>query len=225
MFLTTRIGRIVLSVVILIISVIPHEVAHGYAAYRCGDDTAKRMGRLTLNPISHIDPMGSLVLPLLLSIAGGPVFAYAKPVPYNPNKLRNLRRDEVIVALAGPVTNLLLAFLGALVLRLVWKPLDSDAVSYETAYTVVIVLATFITINLTLAFFNLIPLPPLDGSKLIMPLLKGEARNTYYQIQRYAMPILIVILFVLPEYLGVDPVGAYLDVTVGTVYEFLLRGL
>lgn len=225
MFVTTRVGRIVLSIAILVVSVIPHEVAHGYAAYCCGDETAKRMGRLTLNPMAHIDPMGSIVLPLLLAFSGGPVFAYAKPVPYNPRNLKNPRRDEVIVALAGPATNIALACVGALVLRLLWGVITSDTLSYEVAYTLVTVFTTFVYINLTLAFFNLIPLPPLDGSAIISPLLKGEARRIYYEIQRYAMPILIVALFILPQYLGVDPVGAYLDVTVGSVYDLLLRGL
>ena len=225
MFVTTQVGRIVISIAILIISVIPHEVAHGYAAYRCGDETAKRMGRLTLNPAAHIDPMGSIVLPLLLAYSGGPVFAYAKPVPYNPNKLKHPRRDEVIVALAGPATNLALACVGALVLRLAWGWLTSEALSYEVAYTIVTILTTFISINLTLAFFNLIPLPPLDGSAIISPLLTGKARQTYYQVQRYAMPILIVALYVLPQYLHIDPIGAYLDVTVSNVFDLLLRGL
>ena len=225
MFVDTRIGSIVLSILILLISVIPHEVAHGYAALRCGDETAKRMGRLTLNLAAHIDPMGSVILPLLLAYSGGPVFAYAKPVPYNPNNLKNPRRDEVIVAFAGPATNIALACIGALVLRVAWPALTSDSLPYEVAYTIARVLTTFISINLTLAFFNLIPLPPLDGSAIISPLLKGEARRVYYQVQRYAMPILIVALFVLPSYLGIDPIGAYLDVTVGSIFNLLLRGL
>ena len=225
MFNPSGIARIALSIVILAISVIPHEVAHGYAAHLCGDDTAKRMGRLTLNPAAHIDPMGSIVLPLLLAVSGGPIFAYAKPVPYNPNNLKNPRRDEVIVALAGPATNIVLACVGALILRACWPWLTSDAMEYEVAYNIAMVLSTFVYINLTLAFFNLIPLPPLDGSSIISPLLKGKARRTYYEVQRYAMPILIIAMYVLPQYLGIDPIGAYLDVTVGSVFDLLLKGL
>ena len=113
-----RIFMIVGSVALVMLSAIVHEVAHGWVAYKLGDPTAKQAGRLTLNPLAHLDPVGSVLLPLLMAWIGGPVFAFAKPVPYNPYNLRNPRRDEVLVALAGPASNLLQALVGAVAFRL-----------------------------------------------------------------------------------------------------------
>lgn len=222
---TERIFVTIVSIFLVMISASLHELGHAYAAYRLGDDTAKRAGRLTLNPFVHLDRFGSIVLPLIMGLMGGPIFAYAKPVPYNPNNLKNPVRDEVLVALAGPAANILQAIVGALVCRGLWHVGFNDIVTGGPLYWVYTIFSTYVYVNCSLAFFNLIPLPPLDGSSIISPLLKGEARRIYYEIQRYAMPILIVALFILPQYLGVDPVGAYLDVTVGSVYDLLLRGL
>ena len=107
-----------ITVLLLMVSAIIHEVAHGWVAHLCGDDTAREAGRLSLNPARHLDPFGSVVLPLLMALVGGVVFAYAKPVPYNPRRLKNPRRDEVLVALAGPASNLIQASVGALLFRL-----------------------------------------------------------------------------------------------------------
>ena len=163
-----------------------HEVAHGWAALRCGDATAKEAGRLTLDPRAHLDGFGSVALPLIMALMGGPMFAFAKPVPYNPNRLRNPRRDEVIVALAGPVSNLLQALVGTALFGMVWSSraailsvLGQAGVMWAARIT-----TTYIYVDLTLAFFNLIPFPPLDGSKVIMPLLHGRAREEYYRTSR-----------------------------------------
>ena len=209
----------VISVVLVMFSVVLHEIAHGWAAYRLGDPTAKQAGRLTLNPLVHLDPFGSVLLPLMLAIAGGPVFAFAKPVPYNPRNLRHPVRDEVLVALAGPLCNLLQALVGALLFRVLYSTWTGDL---GVSYYVLSGLTSYIYVNLTLMFFNLIPLPPLDGSAIVSPLLKGDARVAYYKVQRYAMPILLILLWVLPYVLRFDPLGVYLNATAGNLYNVLL---
>ena len=212
----------VATVALVIVSASIHEFGHALAAYKLGDDTAKRAGRLTINPLAHIDPFGSVVLPLVMALANGPVFAFAKPVPYNPNKLRNPRRDDVIVAFAGPLTNIIQACVGALVARLVWKVGMRDVLSGEWLFWAYTLAATYAYVNCILAFFNLIPLPPLDGSSILMPLLKGEALRRYYVIQRYSLPILMVCLYLLPALIGFDPLDIYLDATAGRLFELLL---
>lgn len=226
-FSIEQLASIVVSVLLVMFSATVHEVAHGWAALRCGDATAKEAGRLTLDPRAHLDGFGSVALPLIMALIGGPMFAFAKPVPYNPNRLRNPRRDEVIVALAGPVSNLLQALVGTALFGMVWSSraailsvLGQAGVMWAARIT-----TTYIYVNLTLAFFNLIPFPPLDGSKVIMPLLHGRAREEYYRIQAYAMPVLIIALYVLPSFLGVDPVGAFLDLTAGNLYDLLVQAV
>ena len=224
-----RLISIAVTVLLVMFSAIVHEVAHGWAALRCGDATAKEAGRLTLDPRAHLDGFGSVLLPLVMALIGGPVFAFAQPVPYNPYRLRHPRRDELIVALAGPASNLLQALLGALVLRLAWDPIMGAAISgglpLEVVSLLIDVLTTYVSVNLVLCFFNLIPLPPLDGSKVVLFFLTGEARAAYYRLEQYAMPILIVVLYVLPSLLRFDPLGIYLDWTAGGVYNLLLTGL
>lgn len=210
------------SVVLVMVSASIHEFGHAFAAYKLGDDTAKRAGRLTLNPLAHIDRFGSLILPLIMGLAGGPIFAFAKPVPYNPNRLRNPRRDEVIVAFAGPLTNIIQAVLGAIVCRLLWRTAFSFIAGNVVGYWLYTIATTYVYVNCSLAFFNLIPLPPLDGSSIISPLLKGEARRIYYKIQHYSMPILMIALYILPSMLRIDPVGMYLDLTADNLAQLLL---
>lgn len=233
MISVARIFSLVLTVVLLMLSSVVHEVAHGFTAHLCGDDTAKEAGRLSLNPAKHLDPLGSFVLPLIMAMAGGFVFAYAKPVPYNPYRLKNRRRDEVIVSLAGPASNLLQAGIGAILVRVLVSAatanpeafLSSELFLGMTLFDLLAdILTTYIWVNLLLCFFNLIPLPPLDGSKVVCYFLKGEQLQRYYQIQQYAMPILIVALYAIPK-LGIDPVGAYLDFTAGGVYDLMLLGV
>lgn len=212
-----RIVMIVVEVALLVFSCILHEVAHGFVALRCGDTTARDAGRLTLNPARHLDPFGSVVLPLIMAIVGGPVFAFAKPVPYDPRNLRHPRRDEVLVALAGPACNLLQALAGALVFRLAISPfvlVTSTGAWFttdsEVVYWAAQVLLVYIDVNLVLMLFNLIPLPPLDGSAIVSPFLSGRARAAYYRIQAYSMPILLVALYLIPMVTPWDPVGWYL---------------
>ena len=216
----TRLIQTALVVLIVVISASIHEFGHAWAAYQCGDPTAAEEGRLTINPAAHIDPFGSVILPLLLALAGGVTLAYARPVPYNPNRLRNRRRDEVIVAVAGPAMNLVQAVFGAVAFRL----LSPRLVLLDGVWGVwaARALLLYVSVNVSHMLFNLIPLPPLDGSKILTPLFRGEALNRSYQVQRYAMPIMLVLLFVLPEYLGIDPIGAYVGGVGGRIIEFLL---
>ncbi len=213
-----------LTILAVLVSIVLHECAHGYVAYRCGDNTAKDAGRLTLNPIKHLDLFGSIIMPAALALLGGPIFAYAKPVPYNPYNLRNRRRDELLVALAGPASNLLQAVAGALVFRLVWfawpAVFDAGPGIYLGDF-----LTTYVYVNLMLMFFNLIPLPPLDGSSIIGWFMKGEALRKYYAIQRYSMPILLVMLFLLPMVLPFDPLEIYINATAWPLYLWLCFGL
>lgn len=207
----------------LVIGIVVHESAHALAAYMLGDRTAQSSGRISLNPLNHIDPFGTILLPLIMILAGGPVFAFAKPVPVYLNNLKNPRRDEVLVSLAGPASNVLLAVICALVLRGMPGFTLVSPLSGQVANFIVGFLFTAMSVNLSLAFFNLIPMPPLDGSSILVPFLKGRALQTYYEIQRYSMPILIVVLYVLPTLLHIDLLGLYFGVTVDPLFLTLLR--
>ena len=225
-FSVDRLISIALTVVLVMFSAIVHEVAHGWAAFRLGDPTAKEAGRLTLDPRAHLDGFGSVLLPLLLAFIGAPVFAFAKPVPYNPYRLRHPRRDELLVALAGPASNLAQALLGTVLLAVVWQLVPgaygAGAVPFELVGGLLDVITTYMSVNLVLCFFNLIPFPPLDGSKVVLFFLKGEARRKFYELNEYAMFGLILVLYVLPMLLGVDPLGIYLDATAGSLYGLLV---
>lgn len=222
---TTYLIGLLLSAVALIAGIVVHESAHALAAYLLGDKTARSRGRISLNPLNHIDPFGTVLLPLLMIIAGGPVFAFAKPVPVYLGNLKHPERDEVIVSLAGPASNILLAVLAALGLRALAGSLDSPyswTLLLQGVPLAANFLVTFMSINLSLAFFNLIPLPPLDGSSVLVLLLRGHALDTYRRIQRYAMPILLVVLYLLPQVTGIDLIGAYFDVTVHPILNGLM---
>lgn len=171
-----------ISLVILIISIILHEVAHGYMADWLGDPTARLAGRLSLNPVKHIDPVGSILVPILTSFAGF-TFGWAKPVPYNPyNIVGNRRRAELLIALAGPASNLVIALIFGTFIRFGFE--------YQLFGYIVI-------INIVLAIFNLIPLPPLDGSKILYYFLPTHYGHIRMQLERYApVFILIVVIFV-----------------------------
>jgi len=178
---------------VVILSVILHEVAHGYMANWLGDPTAKLQGRLTLNPLKHIDPLGTIILPLFLYISGSPVLiGYAKPVPYNPYNIKQ-KNGEALVAFAGPGTNIILALIFGLGLRFLGASLDA---SLGQAF------AMIAQANIFLALFNLIPVPPLDGSKVLSALLPGELRRGYDSMRNnmerfgvFSGTILVLIIF------------------------------
>jgi Zn-dependent protease len=169
--------QIAVWLVPLIIAIVFHEVAHGLVARRLGDPTAAQMGRLTLNPIRHVDPFGTVILPMVLALSHAPVFGWAKPVPVNYRLLRHPRRDMVLVALAGPGMNLLLAVIGSLMLAAtVWA---SGGVATPAAIFIAQNSINFVLINIFLAIFNLIPLPPFDGGHVVEGLLPDGAREKY----------------------------------------------
>lgn len=207
----------------VIVGLCVHESAHALAAWALGDKTARSRGRVSLNPLAHIDPFGTVLLPLIMIVVGGPVFAFAKPVPVYLGNLKHPKRDEVIVSLAGPVSNIVLAVAFALLLHGV-ADLPFTPGTAQALYAAATFLQLAVLCNLSLAFFNLIPLPPLDGSSLIVPFLSGRALDTYYQIQRYAMPILIIVLYLVPQVLRIDLVGIYFNFTVYPLFD-LLTGL
>lgn len=185
----------------IVIAITFHEAAHGFVAWRCGDDTAYRLGRVTFNPLKHIDPVGTIILPLFLYLSTGFMFGYAKPVPINFRRLRNPRRDMVLVAAAGPATNILLAFASAILFRIFPEPTSmTTAVIGE-------ILQRSIILNIILAVFNMIPLPPLDGGRVAVGLLPYPLSLHLARLERYGMPVLIGLLIVLPwigSQVGVD---------------------
>jgi len=184
-------------------AVILHEIAHGAVALRLGDDTAQRMGRLTLNPLPHIDPIGTVVLPALLLFVGAPVFGYARPVPVNYAKLRDPRRGMVLVALAGPATNVALAALSALAFR--WlvafvAGLEGapEGVATRIAGSILVPLALMArhgaVINVVLAVFNLLPIPPLDGGRVLTGLLPIAQARVIAAVEPFGLLILVLLL-------------------------------
>jgi Zn-dependent protease len=184
----------ILFFVALIVAVIPHEVMHGVVALWFGDDTAKRAGRITLNPVSHIDPFGTIILPALGAIVGLPVLAFAKPVPVSPNRLRNPRRDMLAVSLAGPFTNFALMVAAALVAR-AFAPHPLLSNRYEDLPLGVEFLVIFATVNLFLGLFNLLPIPPLDGSAIVERALPRSWLPTWYRMRPYGMLVLFLAVF------------------------------
>jgi Zn-dependent protease len=178
---------IIISIPVFIFAIVIHEVAHGWVAYRLGDSTAKHLGRLTLNPISHIDPIGTVALPIMLMIMNSPVvFGWAKPVPINFLNLRNPKKDIIYVGLAGPLANIIFAFILAALLRLF-------PAAHSPVFTEVVFLS--ILVNLVLAAFNLIPLPPLDGSRILFGLLPARLAVKYMSIEKYGFIILFILLW------------------------------
>ena len=177
------------SIIILIFSVIIHEVSHGYMADWLGDHTARLQGRLTLNPIKHIDPVGSIIVPLITS-AMGFTFGWAKPVPYNPYNLKNKRQGELLIALAGPASNLVLALIFSLFLRFV-------AYGQTVITSTILILSTIVIVNIVLAVFNLIPLPPLDGSKILFFFIPNEYGKVRLILETYAPIFVLIVVFFL----------------------------
>ncbi len=178
-----------MSIFLLLFSVVIHEYSHGWMAEKCGDDTARVMGRLTLNPIPHLDPIGSVFLPLFFTLTNSPFkIAWAKPVPVNPNKMRNPRTDMIKVGLAGPAANLIIAVLLSIILNFIPTRLSVEQMLFET-------LNLAIYINLVLAVFNMLPIPPLDGSQIVAGLLPANLAWRFNSLSPYGFMIVLALLF------------------------------
>ena len=182
----------IFSIAVLIMSVVVHEVSHGVAANALGDPTAKYQGRLTLNPIKHLDPFGSVLLPVMTYLVGGFIFGWAKPVPYNPYNLKNQRWGPAVVGAAGPLSNLIVALGFALLLRFFAAGFSSSLPENFTS---------IIFINILLAIFNLVPIPPLDGSKVLFALLPDTLYRLQAVLEQYGFLILILFIFTFWKYL------------------------
>lgn len=187
---------LIFQLIVLIFSVIIHEVSHGLMAYRLGDNTAKDEGRLNLNPINHLDFFGSFVLPFsLYFLSGGSfVLGWAKPVPYNPMNLRNPKSGGGLIALAGPASNLILAIIASILLR----------IGILSSFINPVFLQIIIVINISLMIFNLVPIPPLDGSKILFSLLPNKLSHWQYSLERYGW--WLIIAFVLFGFSFIMPV-------------------
>jgi len=180
------IGRII-QLAILFLSIILHEIAHGYAAHRLGDPTARDANRLTLNPLAHVDLFGSILLPLMLVMTGSPVLlGWAKPVPFNPAYFRDYRRGTMLVGAAGPATNLLLAALTGILFR-VFGP--------EPGSLLTLVLVNACALNVLLAVFNLIPIPPLDGSRVLIGFMPQDWIPGYLFMERFGFVVIFGLLY------------------------------
>lgn len=182
----------------LVVAIVFHEVSHGLVARQLGDPTASEQGRLSLNPLRHVDPVGTIGLPLVLAIAGAPVFGWARPVPVEPSRMRNPRRDMVLVALAGPGMNLLLAALAAVGLGMILAGAPPQAELHGATRFLADNLFNLLLVNVFLAVFNLLPLPPLDGGHVVEGLLPRPAAARFARVARFGFPILMLLLVALP---------------------------
>ena len=185
--------QFIFQIAVLIFSVVIHEVSHGYAALALGDRTAKEAGRLTLNPLKHLDPFGSVLLPLFTLFLGGFVFGWAKPVPYNPYNLKNQKWGPALVGAAGPAANIGLALVFGLLLR--FLPGFSEGIPSNFLFNFLSVASTITLLNLVLAIFNLVPIPPLDGSKVLFSVLPYQWRSLQFMLEQYGLFLLLLFIF------------------------------
>lgn len=189
---------------VIIISMTLHEAVHAFVGYFLGDDTAKIQGRLTLNPLKHIDPVLTIAMPILLYIMGGPIFGGAKPVPLNPSRIRHGEWGMALVAVAGPLTNLLLAFI-AFGIGVIFGVISTDGIAATLAGQIIWI---FVQVNLGFFIFNMLPIPPLDGSRVLYALAPEGARRVMEQIERYGLVIVLLIVLVASPVLSTIMLGA-----------------
>jgi Zn-dependent protease len=216
-----KILELLMYMVPVILSITVHEFAHAYASFKLGDDTAYQMGRMSLNPIVHIDLFGTIIIPALGILSGMPFFGWAKPVPFNPVRFRRTMRMKhatLIVALAGPTANIILALMVALVGRLlVVSHNNGFALSGQISNPLFAFLLMVLTINVSLAVFNFLPVPPLDGSKILYGLLPDSAFPVIEFLEKYSFVIFIAILLFGGRFVG-PPIMALLKVFYGFIF-------
>ena len=215
---------VICSILAFVPAIVLHEMGHAFAAYKLGDPTAKREGRLSFNPLAHIDPFGTVIMPLMLMALGMPVFGYAKPVPYNPSYFSDPRKGDLIVGLSGPAANLVQALIGSGIAWMIHSLVTGSQLLSSNEllnYFYTLFLPLYVLINLYLMFFNLLPIPPLDGSSIFAFIWPKEHLPLYYRIQQYALPIFMIIVIALPYILHVNPIGMYLDITANNLYTLI----
>ena len=212
---------ILIAAIPILIAITFHEVAHGFVAYKCGDSTAKMMGRLTLNPIAHIDPVGTIIVPLMLFIfsKGTFIFGTAKPVPVNFYNLRHPRRDSALVSAAGPATNVIIAFLSILLLVLIYKISIAFTSSAFIGQKIIIplnkMLQYSVSFNIFIAAFNLLPVPPLDGGRIVTSLLPTKHSYQFSKIEPYGIFIVLILWF--------TGIARYIIVPIQLFIELIIR--
>jgi Zn-dependent protease len=209
-----------LAIVPVVLAITLHEAAHGYAALALGDTTARDQGRLTLNPLAHIDRMGTIILPGILLISQlltihrvAFMFGWAKPVPVSAWKFANPRRGMAIVAIAGPAMNFFLAWLAALALRAL---ADADVGAWLNT-----ILVDFMLINMVLGLFNLLPIPPLDGGRVVVGLLPEQLARSWAGLERYGLIIVLVFILVLPNVFHINPIGDALETVLPWAFRLI----
>jgi len=187
-----NIAQIATQLIVILFAITIHEAAHGWAANKLGDPTAMIMGRVTLNPIAHIDPIGTVLLPLLLVIMRAPPFGWAKPVPVNPMNLKNPKKDNLLISAAGPVSNFCVAIVAGIILKILLTITGNTAPpGFNITQVLVTILYYSVLLNVFLAVFNLIPIPPLDGSGILLGLVSEEAAQKIEQLRPYGFIIVI----------------------------------
>ncbi len=204
----------------LAFAIVFHEVAHGYVARHYGDPTAARLGRLTLNPVKHIDPIGTVALPTFLAVIGAPIFGWAKPVPVIEQRLRNPRWDMVKVAAAGPASNIALGIIASLVTGLFLLAVQGSSPTPVTQF-LFDNLRNFIIINVFLAVFNMLPLPPFDGSKVLAGFLPPALAEPYKALDRFGFLFLLLLILLVPRVTGVNVVSAVILPPVEWIMGFM----
>jgi Zn-dependent protease len=212
---------LLIAAIPILIAITFHEVAHGFVAYKCGDSTAKMMGRLTLNPIAHIDPVGTIIVPLMLFIfsKGAFIFGTAKPVPVNFYNLRHPRRDSALVSVAGPATNVIIALLSILLLVLIYKISIVFTSSAFIGQKIIIplnkMLQYSVSFNIFIAAFNLLPVPPLDGGRIVTSLLPAKHSYQFSKIEPYGIFIVLILWF--------TGIARYIIVPIQLFIELIIR--
>ena len=204
----------------LVIAIVFHEVAHGYVAKLLGDPTAQERKRLSLNPFRHVDPIGTVILPGMLALVKAPIFGWAKPVPVIKERLRNPRYGMMAVAAAGPGSNLVLAAVGAVAVGLIFAALTASPAEFSATHFLILNLLNFLQINVFLALFNLLPIPPFDGSHIVEGLLPPRAAEVFDRLRPFGFPLVFILLIGLPylipgfdliERIVIPPVSWVLD--------------